>query len=343
MPQICHVHAVSVLCDDYRQGIAEAMENPSLIDELMLKIAEHYGVDGLRIFLTPDAVKVKDDGETMVAFDGETGKRLGRVDLLGGAAVIPDEEGMRIETAEEVKKIPHVRCEDLLKTAPYERLRKSTKRAHEMGFFVASAPTDYVIKAVIRYRGREQTYVDLLTEPDLVKRIMEAELANAIEVSRALIKCGIDAIYTGDPSSSCSLISPGQWEEFCLPIFKALCKEVHKEGVMVYMHICGNAKPILEMMADTGADCIEPLDPLGGVEVADAKRRVGNRVALMGGVNTLTLSQGSAEEVYEEAMACCRDGGGGGGYILAAGDMVPDHSPEENVKALVKAARDSRY
>ena len=26
----------------------------------------------------------------------------------------------------------------------------------------------------------------------------------------------------------------------------------------------------LELMADTGVDCIEPLDPLGGVDVADA-------------------------------------------------------------------------
>jgi len=79
---------------------------------------------------------------------------------------------------------------------------------------------------------------------------------------------------------------------------------------------------ILEMMADTGADCIEPLDPLGDVDVADAKRRVGRRVALMGGVNTLTLLNTSPHEVYEEATACCRAGTRNGGYILAAGDMV---------------------
>ena len=343
MPQICHVHAVHVFYDDFRRGIAETTEDPSLIDDLMLKVAEHYEVDGLRIFLTPEPMRVEDDGQVMVAFDPETGKRLGRMDLLGGAALIPDGPGLRIKTAEDVKKIPRTRSENLLGSRQYETLRKSTKRAHDMGFFVASSPMDYVIKAVIAYRGREQAYMDLLTEPDLVKRIMDAELANAIERSKAMVRCGIDAIYTGDPSSSCSLISPGQWEEFCLPVFRAFCDEVHKEKVLIYIHVCGNSKPILEMMADTGADCIEPLDPLGGVEVADAKRRVGDRVSLMGGVNTLSLASGRPEEVYAEATACCRDGGANGGYILAAGDMVPDRSPVENVKALVQAAKDFQY
>lgn len=201
----------------------------------------------------------------------------------------------------------------------------------------------FVIKAVIAYRGREQTYMDMLTNPDIVKRISDVEMANMIERAKAIATCGVDAIFTGDPSASCSLISPAHWEEFCLPRFRVFCEEVHKLALLTYIHVCGNSKPILEMMADSGADCIEPLDPLGGVEVSDAYRRVGHRVALMGGVNTLTLLSGTAEEVYDEATACCRAGGQNGGYILAAGDMIPDLSPEENVKALVQAARDFQY
>ena len=129
-----------------------------------------------------------------------------------------------------------------------------------------------------------------------------------------------------------------------VPTMPQIC---HPHAVHVleedYLHICGNSNPILEMMADTGADCVEPLDPMGGVEVADAKRRIGKRVALMGGLSPLTLLNGSPEQVFEEATACCRAGGLDGGYILAAGDMVPDRSPEENVLAMVQAARDFRY
>ena len=58
------------------------------------------------------------------------------------------------------------------------------------------------------------------------------------------------------------------------------------------------------MMADTGVDCIEPLDPLGGVEVWDAKARVGGRVALMGGVHTVKLAIGTLDEVASDCRRC---------------------------------------
>jgi uroporphyrinogen-III decarboxylase len=161
-----------------------------------------------------------------------------------------------------------------------------------------------------------------------------------MEKAVALVRCGVDALYIGDASASASVISPRQFEEFCFPRFRRFCEELRRRGVLIYLHICGNSLPLLEMMAETGVDCIEPLDPLGGVTVAEARRRVGARVALMGGVNTLTLLNGTPEAVREEALACCRAGGADGGYILAAGDMVPDFTPEANLHALVRAAKD---
>ena len=79
------------------------------------------------------------------------------------------------------------------------------------------------------------------------------------------------------------------------------------------------------------------MDPLGGVEVADAKARIGGKVALMGGVNTLTLNSGTRDEVMAEAIKVCRQGGPHG-YILAAGDMVPPETPLENLQAMVDVA-----
>jgi MtaA/CmuA family methyltransferase len=172
---------------------------------------------------------------------------------------------------------------------------------------------------------------------------MDVALGNAIEHAKALVDCGVDALYVGDPLSSASVISPRSFRAFCFPRFQLFCSELKDRGALIYLHICGNSGPILEMMADTGADCVEPLDPLGGVTVADAKRRIGGRVSLMGGVNTLTLLNGSPEQVYQEAVTCCRAGGIGGGYVLAAGDMVPDQTPEENVRSLVQAAKDMSY
>ena len=95
-------------------------------------------------------------------------------------------------------------------------------------------------------------------------------------------------------------------------------------------------------MADSGVNCIEPLDTLAGVSVADAKRRVGDRVVLMGGVHTLTLCRGTPDEVRQEAIRCCLEGGPER-YILATADMVPPATPLANLEAMVAVARDSLW
>jgi uroporphyrinogen decarboxylase len=138
------------------------------------------------------------------------------------------------------------------------------------------------------------------------------------------------------------LISPQHFERFCLPAYQKFCRHFGDRDVLIYIHVCGNSDPILEMLADTGAHTVEPLDPLGGVSVADAKCRIGNRVCLMGGLNTLTLSDGTPEAVSVEASQKCREGGPYG-YVLAAGDMVPASTSLENLHAMVQVAKDSLW
>lgn len=343
MPQICHPHTINILCDDYRKGIVRAAEEPAWVLPLAIEIAERYRVDGLRLFVPRNPVRVVDDGESMIAFDPKTGERLGRIDIFGGGGVYYDTPPFPVETADDLGILPRPRTDDLLATDGFVRLREAIEQAHAKGLFVASSTSGFTMDYLTRCRGSQQALMDLVLNGDLISRIMDVALAGAIECGKALVACGVDALYIGDASSSGSLISPKHFEQFCFPRYRVLVEELHRHNVLIYLHICGNSRPILEMMADTGVDCIEPLDPLGGVSVADAKQRVGHRVALMGGVNTLTILQGTPERVYEEALACCRAGAPNGGYILAAGDMVPDFSPEENVNALVRAARDSVY
>jgi uroporphyrinogen decarboxylase len=138
------------------------------------------------------------------------------------------------------------------------------------------------------------------------------------------------------------LISPKHFEQFCLPPYQKFCNHFQGRDTLIYIHICGNSSPILEMMAATGADAVEPLDPLGGVSVADAKRRIGDKAAIMGGVNTVTLASETPKVVRAEAIQKCREGGPHG-YVLAAGDMVPPETPLENLRALTEVATESLW
>ena len=204
--------------------------------------------------------------------------------------------------------------------------------------YVSSHAAGFTMNGLVNMRGSAQAMYDLYDDPCLVREIMEFLTDQSIEIGKAIVEAGADGIYIGDAWSSCSVISPDIFREFCLPCYQRAAAEFRRLGADVYLHICGNSAPLFEMMAETGVNCIEPLDPLGGVSVADAKKRVGGRVCLKGGVNTLTFVNGTPEEMEKETAEVLKQGMAGGGFLLGSGDDLPRESKPENIKIFVETA-----
>jgi len=343
MPQICHDAPVRIYAEedgiDWIDGVRRCVEDPTAIYDYVIRLVRQIGCDGLRLFVKPEPMKVARDGDQLIVLDEETEARIGRIDLHGGGGFVPDRPEPPVETLEEAR----LRLDETVRAYSDEKmdlLRQARERVSDL--FAAGAPGNFTIGMYNILRGREQGMIDLIERPEFVCAVLDVATDAAIQRAEKLLATGVDVFYIGDPSSSSDLISPKHWEKFCLPAFQKFCNHFKNVDILIYIHICGNSNPILEMMADTGAHVVEPLDPLGGVSVADAKRRIGGRVALMGGVNTITLARGSADEVKAEAIQKCREGGPYG-YVLAAGDMVPPDTPLENLQALVDVARYSQW
>ncbi|MCK4849848.1 MAG: hypothetical protein KAT11_00780 [Phycisphaerae bacterium] len=343
MPQICHDVCIRIKATaegtDWLEGYRQCAESPDLIYEYVIELARRVCCDGLRLFVLPDPMRVVREGDRLVVLDEKTDKRKGIIDSHGGGIFVPDVPVPPVETLAEA----NARLQNMVEQLSDEKidlLRNARARVPEL--FVASAPGGITMNTYTELRGREQGMIDFYERPSFVSAVMSMQAEAMIQRAEKLLNTGIDALYIGDPSASASLLSPKHFETFCLPAYKQFCQHFAGKDILNYIHICGNSRPILEMMADTGANAIEPLDPLGGVEVSDAKARVGDRVALMGGVNTLTLSNGSVQEVREESIRKCKEGGPSG-YILASGDMVPPATPLANLQAMVNVARESSW
>ncbi len=351
MPQICHDLPVRLyagqstdLGGDWIDGMKRCCEDPGAIYDLVIRVVQQTGCDGLRLFVKPEPMRVarvgyNGDGDELIVLDRETGDRIGRIDTHGGGGFIPDRQTPPPETLDEYRKRLEVMRREFT-DEKMELLRQARARVLEL--FVASAPGGITMNTYTALRGREQAMLDFFERPDFVHAAMDMQADVIIERAERLLETGIDCLYIGDPAASASLISPKHFQRFCLPAYQKFCRHFKGRNTLIYIHVCGNSKPILEMLADTGADVVEPLDPLGGVQVADAKRRIGQRVALMGGLNTLTLASGTPDEVRDEAIQKCREGGPQG-YILAAGDMVPPSTSLANLQAMVDVARQSLW
>ena len=342
MPQICHDVSVRIFAEedgwDWIDGVRYCLEQPGGIADYMIRLVREVGCDGMRLWVKPDPMTIRRVDDALIAIDPETEERLGTIDLHGGGYLVPDRPAPAAETLDDVRRYLDALVDDL-DDAKIELLRERRRRVSDL--FVASSPGGMTMNTYSDLRGREQAMLDFYERPDFVAAAMDMQVEAMIQRGEKLLTTGIDAFMIGDPSASASLISPKHFERFCLPAYQRFCAHF-RDDILMYIHICGNSNPILEMMADSGAHVVEPLDPLGGVSVADAKRRIGGQVGLMGGLNTVTLSQGTPEEVRAEAIQKCREGGPYG-YILAAGDMVPPDTSLANLQAMVHVATRSQW
>ncbi len=191
--------------------------------------------------------------------------------------------------------------------------------------------------------GYQQALMYLLDEPERVKAILEAYTQGAADLGVRQARRGVDAVLISSAFAGGGFISPRQYEQFVLPFEAEVVRRIKAEGVFVYTHTCGDIGDRLELMADTGIDGIDTLDPppLGSVDLADAKRRVGDRVFFKGNIDPVhTLLERMPQQVYDDAMQRLKIGSPGSGYILSSACSVSPRVTPENLAMLVKATED---
>ena len=315
--------------------------DPLLVYEGLRALRARFGFDGFEVGLGParDAPGPRTSAMDGIAYlvdaSGRPYARLEHDDMpvpLDAIPILADKGGL-----DRISVTPASHYIDAGCTDPVSRL------VRDMGedAFIAGVAAGQTMNSLAGWRGSEQAMLDLADDPVFVHEVMDRATAISVEVGKALIHAGVDGIYIGDAWASASIISPRIYEEFCLPYHRRAADAFHELGAKVYLHICGNSGPILEMMADTGVDAIEPLDVDGGVNLAEVKARVGNRVCLKGGVSTLLLLNGRSDQVYAEARRCV-EALGPDGYILGSADDIPRDAPFENIQAMARAAFDTK-
>jgi uroporphyrinogen decarboxylase len=197
--------------------------------------------------------------------------------------------------------------------------------------------------SIPRYlRGVEAMLTDFILNPDLVRAMVEIAVEyNSALASRA-VELGADAIFTSDDycDNRGPMMSPKHFHEFLFPGLSRVVAAVHAAGVPFIKHTDGDARPILDDLIQAGIDCLDPLDPLGGMDLAEMKAQIGDKVCLKGNVNIGgALSLGSADEVRAETLACLRAGMPGGGYILSTSNSVMASIQPDNYVAMLETWR----
>jgi uroporphyrinogen decarboxylase len=199
---------------------------------------------------------------------------------------------------------------------------RSLVRGHIPGFDIFGQPGCWQDAACLV--GIQSLIMDTFDDPEWVHTLLKIMLERKKSYIQTLTGARYDILELGGGDASTTVISPRIFRDFVAPYDSQLIALAHDVGQKIAYHTCGGMMPILEDIADMGPDAMETFTPptMGAdVDLAEAKRRIGDRVCLLGGYDQFHNFVGCTPEQTRAAVRKCFDeAGAGGGYILSPSD-----------------------
>jgi len=183
--------------------------------------------------------------------------------------------------------------------------------------------------------------------------MLEAKLKLYTELMGMLSEDGMKVVITCEDCATQGgpMIPPEVYKTYFFPLVKKFCDEAHKSGMKALMHTDGMLKmpgredpwEFMRLLVGTGIDGIHPIED-GVNDIGEFKRVWGDKLCLVGNVDTDMLENGTPAQVTEAVREKIRVAGKGGGYICASDNSIHAGTDVRNWKAMIKAVyRYGRY
>ncbi|MBI3344968.1 MAG: uroporphyrinogen decarboxylase [Gammaproteobacteria bacterium] len=177
----------------------------------------------------------------------------------------------------------------------------------------------------------------MFDEPDVMHRLLEV-LARAVTVYlNAQIAAGAQAVMIFDTWGG--VLTPRDYKEFSLRYMDKIVKDLTRENegrrVPVIL-FTKNGGQWLEAMAETGCDALG-ID--WTTDLADARKRVGDKVALQGNMDPCVL-YASPLRIRSEVETILKSYGAGSGHVFNLGHGIHQHVKPEHAAAFIEAVHE---
>ena len=144
--------------------------------------------------------------------------------------------------------------------------------------------------------GEAETCIACYEDPEMLSDMLETFTNTAIRVienvgSRVTLDCLF--VHEDMAGKSGPLFGPTQIREFFMPYYKKVWDAAKAYGARLFsMDSDGDMSPILSDLIDCGINCIHPVEPVGGNDMVELRKKYGNKIAFKGGINKLALLDG---------------------------------------------------
>jgi len=223
----------------------------------------------------------------------------------------------------------------------YEELKQLVKRFGGNRAVIAHC-TDVFDIAKESLLGDVFYFKSMIRNPELIERVNKIVTDYELRFFRNCFEIGADMVFvSGDWAMTKGPMVAGKFtEKFIAPPLQKIVELAHSYGKPCFKHSDGNIWPIIDIILNTGIDGLHPIDPMAGMDMADAKARIGDKVCLMGNVScAYSLVSGTPEEVEAETKEVIRKAGRGGGLICMSSNSIHSGVKAENYLAMLKTIK----
>ena len=173
--------------------------------------------------------------------------------------------------------------------------------------------------------GHEYMLMGMALDPDWVQAMADLYATVTVRLLEILFEReGLpDGLWVWDDLGfrNGPFMSPAMHRTLLCPAYKKLFDYAHSCGLPVVLHCDGGVMRLIPNLIEAGINCLQPLEVKAGMDLLKLKKRYGEQIALIGGMDVRVLETNDRQAVEAELLAKLPGAMVDSGYILQV-----DHS-----------------
>lgn len=180
-------------------------------------------------------------------------------------------------------------------------------------------------------------------EPSIMKYLLDVFTKFILSMTKvyAELELGPAFIICDDIADSHGLMFPPKFlEKEFIPRLKTILQPLKRKKIKCLFHSDGNINKVIDILIDAGIEGLNPLEPGAGMDLIKIKEEYGDKLILIGNVDSSNLlPYASEEDIKKEVIKCISNAAPGGGYFISSSTEIHQGIPIKNALTYFSIAK----
>ncbi len=192
--------------------------------------------------------------------------------------------------------------------------------------------------------GEERACLTIFDWPDLIHDIFSTITDTCIKcLERVADQLVIDQLFAHEDMAGKAgpMVGPAQVLEFFKPYYLAVWQLLSSRGTKLFNQDSdGDMRPLIDAFLECGVNVMHPFEPNAGMDIVEARKKYGDRLAMLGGIDKFVLLKSKDEirkELEYKMQPMMQQSGG---IVFGIDHRIPNGVPFDNYCYYVNLGRE---